>query len=81
MKDNLISCPFCFAQGQKQILCEVNTQGAILIERHHQSYTVIAGTSFQVSCGKCGNPIYIHEGTVNTDLSLNCLGSIAGSLV
>lgn len=50
----LLICSVCELSGVREILAEVDSNGHIIVMRHHGGYTTIVGSEFEVRCGKCG---------------------------
>ena len=59
-KTNLLICGNCEQQGIREIVGEVDQEGAVLVQRFHRGYTKITGT-FNIVCGRCGNEIFFKE--------------------
>lgn len=61
-KPNLLICPSCWKNGDKQILGECIGEGTVDVLRFHQHTTRIIGGDFTIECGQCGEPVYIRLG-------------------
>lgn len=59
-KGKLIYCPYCEANGKKEILGAIY-KNTFRVLRFHKGETIIISNNFAVYCGKCGEKIYVKE--------------------
>ena len=61
-KTNLIRCPNCETNGEKQTLGRLTSDGNILIQRmsksFHRGETIIFGEEFGLICGTCKEVVF-----------------------
>jgi len=62
----IIRCPDCEVNGEKQNLAEVLPTGFISIQRirrgsvngDYKDFTIVSGNNLSIICGGCGNVVY-----------------------
>lgn len=64
LKKQLLHCPNCLQNGNREILGEVTDDGFVVL-RFHRGPTIIRG-SFSVACGVCGYSCYYRMSYLTT---------------
>lgn len=58
----LIQCPHCEEQGNKEILGEIDNNSIFNVLRYHNGITTVISQNYSVQCGKCKSIVYIKSG-------------------